>query len=127
MSPDLRHFQPMDPIGFARAMGPVWGFVGRKIMPDKRLSMYVDIDMLLQALLMDRIVWQDRRFHFQADEQINIGGGTHLRTPRRTATNRRLFAEKWGVPSEKGLWVVRESGGMTKNIIRVSRRQGLKG
>jgi hypothetical protein len=123
---NLLDFEAQEPFGFVKANGPCLGFVGRNVLPDARLKHYTDVDITLAALLKDRVVWQDRRFAFDHSFQSNLGGGTHLHSTADSEWYLKYLTQKWGSPGKDRIWDVQKSGGKTRTIARVRRRQKLE-
>ena len=123
---NLLDFVPHDPFGFTKANGPCLGFVGRRILPDPQMVHYTDCDITLQALLRDRAVWQDKRFAFVHSFQSNVGGGTHMHTTEKSNQMLAVLRRKWGSPGPDRIWDHVVSGGKTRTVAKVTRRQPLE-
>lgn len=80
--------------GFASS---VFGVIGRKLIFDERLYTREDIDLTLQALLKDRIVFSDKRFYFDVGPiWSGIGGNQGLRNSENEDNDIAFLYKKWG-------------------------------
>lgn len=117
---DIRKYKGTEPFGICSWVGCVIGIIGRKhrFRNDK---FKVDIDMCLQSLLTERIVWIDNRYYFNQNRDNNAGGNGQFRTEE-------LFRKS--VDSLKSKWGAYLKEGKHKNQIRLSlnvkRRQDIK-
>ncbi|HWP59507.1 MAG TPA: hypothetical protein VNL14_16565 [Candidatus Acidoferrales bacterium] len=122
ITPNILNFFPYDPFGFLKANGPCLGFVGRRLLPDTALSHNTDADLTLQALLKDRIVWQDTRFMFEHQIMTNAGGNRHAISAGSWSADRHYLKRKWGAYLQEQV-----SGGVTRMVVKdVARRQKLE-
>jgi hypothetical protein len=122
-SSNIVHFTPYDPFGMMKVAGGAVGFVGRKVLPDPALNHAVATDLNLQALLKDRIVWQDTRFVFErrAPAGLRTGAPASSTAPDKAlwARDRRHLKQKWGDYIEE-----KKVGGITRLVVtNVTRRE----
>jgi len=96
MSANVIGFVPHDPFRFMKSSGGVLGFVGRRVVADPNLAYSTDCDLSLQALLKDRILFQDTRFRFEHHDQTNTGGARPFTSTESHARIARYMKRKWG-------------------------------
>ncbi len=95
-SPNQMQLMPMDPVSFSRWFDPPMGFIGRKHKLDQTLPTRADVEVLLQALLKDRILYSDRRFCFLHKRFTMAGGNTFGRDYSADLAEIRLIQARWG-------------------------------
>jgi hypothetical protein len=92
-----QHFKPFDPIKLCGWVGSVFGLVGdHGLRFDERLVCHQDVDLALQALQRDRIVWIEDRWCFVNKRFTNRGGLTGARTADSYEEAQALMRSKWG-------------------------------
>lgn len=118
--PNPLHFSPHDPIAFNAGMGAAYGIIGHDYRFNTELHENVDMDLSLQCLLRDRIIFQDRRFYFDVGlTEQGRGGFQGRRTMETFRENHQMLKARWGKHFQRGMLKKRGTPGMT---LRVSRR-----
>ncbi len=129
----IYEFKPQDPISFEHWIGGIVGFIGRGIRYDERYMVAADnLDISLQHLQKNRIVYVDARFYFLTSDTLRAHGGLGKdRSQAREQADADLLVEKWGryvtvgfKDSERGR-VFAGADGMGKRYksIHIPRRQ----
>ena len=96
-SPRPMAFLPYDPISLAFWVGTAIGVTGKTLKWDERLRLRGDVDVCMQALLVDRIVFTDRRFHFLSRKRFKSkGGSASFRSAERDKQEVDYLKHKWG-------------------------------
>jgi hypothetical protein len=97
-SPTLVPFRldPFRPFLFNRIEGALFGMIGRRLRFDPRIAQHDDVDLTLQAMLTDRIVWQDARFGVEHNFMTKGGGNSLSRGEERMKRELALLKSKWG-------------------------------
>ena len=94
---DPRKFRAMDPFSFTSWVGLVIGLIGRSLSYDSKLRLRDDVDICLQAMLTQRITYQDQRFSFMMRDRIGTpGGGAVSRSKERDDFEINYLHKKWG-------------------------------
>lgn len=92
----ITHHTPMVPFRFTRIEASVFGMIGRRLRFDPHVRQHDDADITLQALLTDRIVWQDARFAPEHNFMTKPGGNSENRGKDRMTAELRYLTKKWG-------------------------------
>ena len=78
------------------AMG-TFGIIGRSLRFDTKLERGEDVDLTMQALLRERVIYQDTRFKFDCGGMNRGGGGCQgVRSSRKYELDTRTLEERWG-------------------------------
>ncbi|HWP59508.1 MAG TPA: hypothetical protein VNL14_16570 [Candidatus Acidoferrales bacterium] len=93
---DVRKFRPHKPFQLTRLEGALLGILDRKIRYDPEVTQFDDVDLSLQALLKERIVWQDSRFAAEHNFITKAGGNTVSRSVENTQREFKHLKQKWG-------------------------------
>ena len=94
---DPRKFRAFDPLSFTSWTGSIIGFVDRSLSYDPKLQLRGDVDICLQAMLTQRITYQDQRFSFMMRDRIGTpGGGAVSRSKERDDFEIDYLHKKWG-------------------------------
>lgn len=92
---DIRKYNGTQPFSLNGWVGCIIGVIGRKYrFRDDYFK--VDIDMCLQSLLVDRIIWIDNRFYCSQDRDNNKGGNAKFRTKENFQRSVDSLLAKWG-------------------------------
>jgi hypothetical protein len=92
-----QHYKPFDPIKLVGWVGSVFGFVGEHgLRFDERLVCHQDVDIALQALQRDRIIWCEDRWCFVNKRFTNRGGLTGQRSQAAYTEAHAMMRHKWG-------------------------------
>jgi hypothetical protein len=95
--PNQLHYKPQQPLTLSSWVGTVLGFVGKHgLRYDESLSLHDDVDLSLQSLLRDRIVWRDDRWAFVNHRVRNPGGLASYRSDERYSEQHEILKSKWG-------------------------------
>jgi hypothetical protein len=91
-------FHPNDPFNL---VGPVAsgivGILGKPLLPDRRLRNYEDVDVNLEYLLHERIVFIDKRWHASFGLVWSGEGGLQgVLTSQGEDADRDMIKKKWG-------------------------------
>lgn len=91
---DIRKYNGTEPFDLTTWVGCVIGIIGRKyrFREDK---FKVDIDMTLQNLLVNRIIWNDQRYKFAQARDTNVGGNSLYRTEDSMNESIDSLVDKW--------------------------------
>lgn len=117
---DIRKFNGCDPFSLTGWVGCVIGIIGRKYrFRDDPFK--VDIDMCLQNMLVDRIIWMDTRYTFPQFRDNNVGGNSAFRTKEGFEKSVASLKKKW-----KGAISVRSLQNQIRIKINVGRKQSVK-
>jgi hypothetical protein len=118
---DVRMFRPFDPLRFTGWVGTVIGFTRHDLQFDTNLVCQgEDIDICLQGLLKQRIIFVDHRFAFVCQRFTNAGGMASVRSSEQYELDKNRMLRKWGQ------WISAQKVKTTIRIIpRVPRRQHL--
>ena len=108
---DIRKFNPLKPIKLNSWVGGVIGFCGRGVRYDTRLKMRADVDVCMQSLLKQRIVYTEDRFSFIQTRFALAGGNAVNRSESREKEELGKLMSKWG-----GYVKISTSYGGTRNI-----------
>ena len=120
--PAPMHFKPFDPFEFCKSLvAGTWGIIGRKYRFDSNLTTREDIDISMQSLLEDRIMFIDTRFYFQHGNLVTRGEGGNqgVRTHKSEIKDMNIIANKWG----KLVDLQKKKKKTTGCTIHVNRRQ----
>jgi hypothetical protein len=114
-------YRPQDPLSFTGWLGTVFGVIGRTWRYDERFLVGTeDMDVSLQCLLNDRIIFIDERFHFWSMDRLRSRGGVGAnRSLERELADSELLSRKWGQYVSMGF----KATGTRYKSIHVSRRQ----
>lgn len=118
---DVRKFWPNEPIRFNRIEGCLFGMVGRRVRFDPRVKQHDDVDLTLECLRVDRIVWQDSRFAAEHNFMTGSGGNSEVRGRDSMLAELRYMKEKWGK-----YFVVTDRKTMLSTMISCPRKQEIK-
>ena len=116
---DIRKFNGCEPFGLCGWVGCVIGVIGReyKFRDD---AFKVDIDMCLQNLLVDRIIWIDYRYTFPQQRDNNTGGNSIFRTKELFDKSVESLKKKWGsairLSNHKGQIHIQTNVGRKQNV-----------
>lgn len=92
---DIRKYYGTEPFILNTWVGGVIGIIGRKLrFTDNKLK--VDIDFCLKNLLVNRIVFQDKRYNFSQLRDNNVGGNAQFRTKENFDQEVKKLTDKWG-------------------------------
>lgn len=92
---DIRKYNGTSPFALTGWVGCVIGINGRKFrFRDDYFK--VDIDMCLQAMMVDRIIWIDNRYRFAQSLDNNMGGNAKFRTQELFEKSTESLLQKWG-------------------------------
>ena len=90
-------FKPFDPFSVTSPCAGCFGVIGRDYNFDKDMFTRQDIDLTMQVLLKDRIVFVDNRFYFNFGTVWKGEGGCQgLRTQEQEEQTKKLMYKKWG-------------------------------
>lgn len=90
-------FASYDPFGLSDHVDCAWGLIRGNVSVDATAGSYVADDLLLSALLADRVVLVDRRYYFDAGPTGHGAGGLQgMRTLASEQGYMRHMREKWG-------------------------------
>jgi hypothetical protein len=97
-SPTLVPFRldPFRPFLFNRLEGALLGIIDRKLRYDPQVAQHDDVDLTLQAMLTERIVWQDARFGVEHNFMSKGGGNSISRGEERMKRELAYLKRKWG-------------------------------
>lgn len=114
-------YRPQDPLSFTGWLGTVFGVIGRTWRYDERFQIGTeDMDVSLQCLLHDRIIFIDERFHFYSVDRLRSRGGVGAnRSLERELADSELLQRKWGDYVSVGF----KATGTRFKSIHVPRRQ----
>ena len=96
---DIRKYNGTTPFILTGWVGCVIGVIGRKFrFRDDYFK--VDIDMCLQAMMVDRVIWIDARYCFYQNRDNNMGGEREVPNRRQVQGIDRFSAEEVGSVSK---------------------------
>lgn len=96
-SPNTQHFRPYQPIRLDSWVARVMGFIDRpELRFDDKLGLYDSIDICLQSLLKQRIIWMDCRWSFVLNSAELAAGVAERRTKEHEDDERDYLETKWG-------------------------------
>lgn len=99
-----QYFDPTNPFRLCAVCSTAFGTIGRDIMPDERFFTSGDMDLTLQALLINRIVLMDTRYYFDNGQVGKGAGGLQgLRTSQTEKQATDLLRNKWGAHIYRGM------------------------
>ena len=93
---DVRKYRPFQPFAFDHWIGTAIGMIGRDYRFIENNKLKVDADIILQALLKDRYVWNDERYGFVNLKDTNTGGNSIWRTEEQIKKETEYLKRKWG-------------------------------
>ena len=103
-NPNPMQFFSTDPFGWVGPVAGIIGVIGKRYIPDKRLTNYEDVDMTMQCLLNDRVVMCDRRYYFDFGRVWKgVGGLQGVRTSNSEEMDRAFINRKWGIYANVGM------------------------
>jgi len=73
-----------------------WGIIGRDLRFDEHQFVKEDIDLCLQSIMKDRIIWSDNRYAWVGKKRFNKGGLTNYRTNKNDMEDLAYLQRKWG-------------------------------
>lgn len=115
---DIRKYKGYDPFSLSGWVGTIIGVNGRKYrFRDDKFK--VDIDMCLQTLLVDRIIWMDNRYLASNRKDNNAGGNAQFRTEEGYNQSIESLQKKWGDCIK-----VRDYQNQKRISLNFSRKQG---
>ena len=92
---DIRKYYGTEPFKLTGWVGGVIGVIGRKY--EFRDDKYkVDIDYCLKNLLVDRVIWMDKRYCFEQARDNNVGGNSEFRSETEYQKSLESLLKKWG-------------------------------
>lgn len=140
---DVRMFDAYRPFSIKLLDCSLFGMIGRKYRFDPNVAQCDDVDLTLQCLLKERIVWNDVRFapvrlsNGGFSGKMEMGGNAVSRGGVQTAKEAAYLSEKWG-QYYAASWVIRPTGGKSSkadantvgahltSMIQVDRTQSLE-
>ena len=119
-NPNPMQFLGHDPLAFVPPLAGAWGVIGEPRLADRRLKHQEDLDITMQYLLHDRIIYSDRRWYFDFGATWgNKGGNQAARRFDAEQDDTRLLKQKWG----RYIRIEGRKSGTTRRLsIRVKRR-----
>jgi hypothetical protein len=116
---DLRKYNGCEPFSLNGWVGCCVGVIGRKYrFRDDFFK--VDIDYCLKCLLVDRIIWIDKRYYFLQNRDNNTGGNATFRTEELFEKSIETLKNKW-----KGCLTEKRNKSQVSLRITTTRRQKL--
>ena len=92
---DIRKYNGTSPFILTGWVGCVIGVIGRKFrFRDDYFK--VDIDVCLQAMMVDRVIWIDARYWFFQNRDNNMGVNAKFRTADKFKESTDSLLKKWG-------------------------------
>lgn len=118
---DIRKYKGCEPFQLCTWVGCVVGVIGRKFK-FRNDKFKVDIDMCLQNLLVERIIWCDNRYYFFQQRDNNAGGNATYRTESEFQKSVESLLNKWGDYLKQG----KSNKSQISLRLNVKRKQDIK-